>query len=225
MSARIILVPILIGNFEDITLRALRVLKECALIAAEDTRTSSILLKHYDINTPQTALHQHNEHHKIAQLLEKIQREEIHLAVITDAGTPGISDPGFLIVREALKMGIPLETLPGATAFVPALVGSGLPCDRFIFEGFLPLKKGRQTRLKALSAEERTLIFYESPHRIGKTIQDFIITFGAERQACLCREISKKFETFYRGTLSEIAVHIQYGTTKGEMVIIVGGSE
>jgi 16S rRNA (cytidine1402-2'-O)-methyltransferase len=170
----ITLVPTPIGNLEDITLRALRVLREADLIAAEDTRTSGNLLKHFAIDTPQTALHQHNEHYKVGQLLDRVETDNLHLAVISDAGTPGISDPGFLLVREAVQRGISIETLPGPTAFVPALVNSGIPSDRFVFEGFLPHKKGRQTRLHQLAGEQRTLIFYESPHRLVKTLKDFI---------------------------------------------------
>lgn len=220
---RISLVPTPIGNLEDITLRALRVLKEADCIAAEDTRTSSKLLQHFEIRTPLTSLHQHNEHAKVQQLLDKVEKEELHLAVISDAGTPGISDPGFLIVREAIKRGIVVETLPGATAFVPALVNSGFPCDNFIFEGFLPVKKGRHTRLQLLQNEERTLVFYESPYRLLKTLADFSATFGAERRVCVCRELTKLHEEVVRGTAEELIQHFKNGTIKGEIVMVVEG--
>jgi 16S rRNA (cytidine1402-2'-O)-methyltransferase len=221
---RLVLVPTPIGNLEDITLRALRVLREAALIAAEDTRTSGNLLKHHGISTPMTALHMHNEHQKTAFLLDRIEEEAITLAVVTDAGTPGISDPGFLIVREAIARGITVEVLPGAAAFVPALVASGLPCDRFIFEGFLPHKKGRRTRLDALKVENRTLVFYESPHRILRTVTDLAETLGGDRPACLSRELSKFHEEHMRGTLSELAARLKAHPAKGEMVLVVGGN-
>lgn len=218
------LVPTPIGNLEDITFRAVRILKEADLIAAEDTRTSGVLLKHYEIETPSISLHQHNEHRKVPEILSKIVEEDLHLAVITDAGTPGISDPGFLLVREAIREGIKIETLPGATAFVPALVNSGLPCDRFLFEGFLPVKKGRQTRLNELSEEPRTMVFYESPHRLVKTLQNFITTFGAERQVCVCRELTKIHEESVRGTLSEVVAYYEGRKIKGEIVMILAGA-
>lgn len=220
---RISLVPTPIGNLEDITLRALRVLKEADCIAAEDTRTSSKLLQHFEIRTQLTSLHQHNEHAKVQQLLDRVEKEELHLAVISDAGTPGISDPGFLIVREAIKRGIVVETLPGATAFVPALVNSGFPCDSFVFEGFLPVKKGRHTRLQLLQNEERTLVFYESPYRLLKTLTDFLATFGAERRVCVCRELTKLHEEVVRGTAEELIQHFKNGTIKGEIVMVVEG--
>lgn len=220
---RITLVPTPIGNLEDITLRALRVLKEADCIAAEDTRTSSKLLQHFEIRTALTSLHQHNEHIKVQQLLDRIQKEDLHLAVISDAGTPGISDPGFLIVREAIKRGIAIETLPGATAFVPALVNSGFPCDSFVFEGFLPVKKGRHTRLQLLKDEERTMIFYESPYRVLKTLGEFQTLFGEERRICVCREITKLHEETVRGTAQEVIQHFQHGTIKGEFVLVVEG--
>lgn len=222
-KGRVILVPTPIGNLEDITLRALRTLREATLVAAEDTRTSGNLLKHHGIQTPMTALHMHNEHHKISQLLDRVANEDITLAVVSDAGTPGISDPGFLIVREAIARGLVVEVLPGATAFVPSLVASGLPCDRFVFEGFLPQKKGRKTRLEGLREETRTLVFYESPHRIQRAIEDLLGVFGPERQACLSREVSKLHEEHIRGSLAEIKEHLQQHTVKGEMVIVVGG--
>lgn len=221
--ARISLVPTPIGNLEDISLRALRVLKEADLIAAEDTRTSGVLLKHFEISTPKVSLHQHNEHSRVPQLLDRVKEEDLHLALISDAGTPGISDPGFLMVREAITRDIEIETLPGATAFVPALVCSGIPCDRFIFEGFLPVKKGRQTRFKALEEETRTLVFYESPHRILKTIKQMAEYFGGERKVCVSREISKLHEEHIRGTLSELVEKLSSRTLKGEIVIVLAG--
>ena len=221
----ITLIPTPIGNLEDITLRAIRTLKEADLIAAEDTRTSGKLLKHYEIETPQTSLHQHNEHKRVQSLLDQVEAEDLHLAVISDAGTPGISDPGFLLVREALQRNISVETLPGATAFVPALVNSGIPCDRFIFEGFLPQKKGRQTRLQQLAQENRTMVFYESPHRLRKCLQQFIEHFGVERPACVSRELTKIHETHYRGSLQEVLNQLPEGNVKGEIVIIVAGKE
>lgn len=220
---QISIIPTPIGNLEDITLRALRLLQEADLIAAEDTRTSGKLLKHHGIATHMTALHMHNEHTKVKHLLSRVQEEDLHLAVISDAGTPGISDPGYLLVREAAALNLPIEVLPGATAFVPALVASGLPCDRFTFEGFLPHKKGRQTRLKSLIDETRTMVFYESPHRILKTLGEFVTYFGEERNAAVSREISKMHETHLRGTLTEIIQQFETGTHKGEMVIVLAG--
>jgi len=217
-------VPTPIGNLEDITLRGLRLLKEADLIAAEDTRTTGILLKHYEIHTPQLALHQHNEHKRIPQLLDRLQNENLNLAVVSDAGTPGISDPGFLLVREAIAREIPIEVLPGATALIPAVVASGLPCDRFIFEGFLPLKKGRQTRLEQLQTEVRTMIFYESPHRLVKTLGQMAEMWGSERPASVSRELSKLHETHVRGTLSELHRHFSdLPAIKGECVIVIQG--
>ena len=221
--ARITLVPTPIGNLEDITLRALRILKEADLIAAEDTRTSGKLLNHYQIETSRISLHQHNEHHKIPSLLDRIMEENLHLAVISDAGTPGISDPGFLLVREALGRNIPIETLPGPTALIPALVSSGIPCERFAFEGFLPPKKGRQTRLKALAEEKRTLVLYESPYRLLKTLQQLAEVLGPDRTAAAGREISKLHETFVRGSLQELCTHFAQTKPKGEFVLIVAG--
>jgi 16S rRNA (cytidine1402-2'-O)-methyltransferase len=222
--SKIVLVPTPIGNLGDITLRAIETLKQSDLIAAEDTRTTGILLKHYDISTPQIALHQHNEHKRVPQLIEKVIQEDLTLAVVSDAGTPGISDPGFLLVREAIQKYLPVESLPGATALIPALVLSGLPCDRFVFEGFLPLKKGRQTRLKALIEEPRTIILYESPHRIIKTLVQLIEHCGADRAACFCRELTKIHEIAIRGTLQDILSHLEQQTSvKGECVIVVAG--
>ncbi|MDP5171720.1 MAG: 16S rRNA (cytidine(1402)-2'-O)-methyltransferase [Bacteroidia bacterium] len=222
--AQITLIPTPIGNLEDLTIRALRILKEVDLIAAEDTRTSGVLLKHYGVETPQTALHQHNEHHKVEALLDRVIQENLHIALVSDAGTPGISDPGFLLVREAIQKGIKVEVLPGPTAFVPALVGSGLPCDRFIFEGFLPQKKGRQTRILALLEEPRTIVFYESPYRLVKTLSQLAEAFGPDRPACVARELSKMFETFHRGTLAELIAEFEKKEkVKGEIVLVVGG--
>jgi 16S rRNA (cytidine1402-2'-O)-methyltransferase len=216
------LVPTPIGNLKDITLRALEVLKEVDLILAEDTRTSANLLNHYLINKPLSPYHQHNEH-KVLQHLVNQLLEGKKMAIVTDAGTPGISDPAFLLVRECIKVGIKVECLPGATAFVPALVNSGIPGNRFCFEGFLPLKKGRQTLLKKLAEEERTMIFYESPLRLVKTLEEFISFFGAERRCSVSRELTKMFEENTRGTLTEVAAHYREKTVKGEIVIIVEG--
>jgi 16S rRNA (cytidine1402-2'-O)-methyltransferase len=218
------LVPTPIGNLKDITLRALEVLKEVDLILAEDTRTSSKLLNHYQINKPLTPYHQHNEHKVLQHLVSQLQQGKT-MAVITDAGTPGISDPAFLLVRECIKAGIRVECLPGATAFVPALVNSGIPANRFCFEGFLPIKKGRQTLLKQLAEEERTLIFYESPVRLVKTLEEFITYFGEDRLCSVSRELTKLFEENKRGTLREVVDHFNQKTVKGEIVIIVEGKK
>jgi 16S rRNA (cytidine1402-2'-O)-methyltransferase len=219
---KIVIVPTPVGNLEDITLRALRVLKECDLILAEDTRKSGILLKHYGISVRLTAYHQHNEHSRTEALLNQMGADEVY-ALVTDAGTPGISDPGFMLVREAIQRGIEVECLPGPVAFIPALVGSGLPCDRFHFEGFLPHKKGRQTRITMLAEYPFTVIFYESPHRLVKTLQQLAERFGADRQAVVAREITKLYEEFTRGTLGELAVNYGSREVKGEIVIIVAG--
>lgn len=216
------IVPTPIGNLGDITLRALEVLKSVDLILAEDTRTSGKLLKHYTINRPLQSLHNFNEHKIVASLVKRLALGE-RMALVSDAGTPGISDPGFLIVREALKAGIKIECLPGATAFVPALIKSGLPSNRFVFEGFLPHKKGRQTALKKLAAEERTMIFYESPHRLLKTLEQFIATFGATRPASVSRELTKYYEETVNGTLQEISDQFRTAEVKGELVIVVAG--
>ena len=220
--SKLYIVPTPIGNLEDMTFRAIRVLKEADLILAEDTRTSGKLLKHFDIGTHMHSHHMHNEHKTIENCLSRLKAGET-IALISDAGTPAISDPGFLLVREAIKNNIQVICLPGATAFVPALVASGLPNDRFCFEGFLPVKKGRQTRLKRLLSEERTLIFYESPHRLLKSLAEFAEYFGEDRQASVSREISKVFEETVRGTLSEIKTHFETHTLKGEFVICVAG--
>lgn len=216
------LVPTPVGNMEDMTFRAVRLLKEADLILCEDTRTSGILLKHYDIHRQLMAHHKFNEHGTSAGIVERLRGGQT-ICLITDAGTPGISDPGFFLVREAVAAGIEVQTLPGATAFVPALVSSGLPCDRFTFEGFLPQKKGRQTRLTQLSEETRTMIFYESPYRLVKTLQQLGEFFGQERQVSVCREISKIHEESVRGTIEEVVAHFTHTPPKGEIVIIVAG--
>ncbi|SFC49112.1 16S rRNA (cytidine1402-2'-O)-methyltransferase [Parapedobacter composti] len=216
------LVPTPIGNLEDMTLRAIRILKEADVILAEDTRTSAPLLRHFGIEKKAFAHHQHNEHKAVNEII-RFLAEGQHVALITDAGTPGISDPGFLLVREAIKQGIAVQCLPGATAFVPALVTSGLPCDRFCFEGFLPVKKGRQTRLKTLATESRTMVFYESPHRLLKTLQEFAEIFGADRQASVSRELSKLYEETIRGSLASLITHFGSNPVKGEFVISVQG--
>jgi len=216
------LIPSPIGNLADITFRAIEILKSVDLILAEDTRTSAVLLNHYQVQKPITPYHQHNEHKVLAHLTEQLAAGKT-MALITDAGTPGISDPAFLLVRECIKNNISVECLPGATAFVPALVNSGLPINSFCFEGFLPLKKGRQTMMKKLAAEERTMVFYESPMRLVKTLNDFIEYFGAERQCCVSRELTKKFEENARGTLQEVHDHFNSKTVKGEIVIVVAG--
>ena len=219
------LVPTPIGNLEDITLRALRVLREVDLIACEDTRTSGVLLTHYTIDTPRTSYHDHNERRKAPQLIARMQAGQ-DVALITDAGSPGISDPGFYLVRECVRHDLAVEALPGPTAFVPALTASGLPCDRFVFEGFLPVKKGRRKRLDALARERRTLVVYESPHRLVKTLAEFEAVFGPERPAAVGRELTKKFEEVRRGTLAELHTHYQaQPKVRGEAVIIVGGAE
>lgn len=216
------LVPTPIGNLKDITLRALEVLKDVDLILAEDTRTTSHLLNHYGITKQLSPYHQHNEH-KVLQHLVNQLLEGKKMAVVTDAGTPGISDPAFLLVRECIKVGIKVECLPGATAFVPALINSGIPSNRFCFEGFLPLKKGRQTYLQQLVEEERTMIFYESPMRLVKTLEDFVTVFGEERQCSVSRELTKMFEENYRGRLREAITHFGAQKVKGEIVIVVAG--
>jgi 16S rRNA (cytidine1402-2'-O)-methyltransferase len=216
------LVPTPIGNLADITFRAIDILKSVDLILAEDTRTSSVLLQHYQVQKPITPYHQHNEHKIIQHLVEQMQGGKT-MALLTDAGTPGISDPAFLLVRECVKNDIRVECLPGATAFVPALVNSGLPMNSFCFEGFLPLKKGRQTFLKRMAVEERTMVFYESPMRLLKTLNDFIEYFGADRQCCVSRELTKKFEENKRGSLQEVHDYFNAKPVKGEIVIVVEG--
>ena len=216
------LVPTPVGNLEDITMRALRTLREADLVLAEDTRTSGILLKHFDIHVPMQSYHKFNEHQTVQHVVERLKAGET-VAVVSDAGTPGISDPGFLVAREAIRAGIEVITLPGATAFVPALVSSGLPCDKFCFEGFLPQKKGRQTRLEELKDEPRTIIFYESPHRVVKALQQFAEVFGPDRPVSCCREISKVHEESVRGTVGEVLAHFEANEPRGEFVIILGG--
>jgi 16S rRNA (cytidine1402-2'-O)-methyltransferase len=216
------LVPTPIGNLADITLRALDVLKTVDTILAEDTRTSGILLKHYAISKPLQSFHIFNEHKTVNQLIERLKNGEV-MALISDAGTPGISDPGFLLVREALKAGIKVDCLPGATALIPALVKSGFPTDRFVFEGFLPHKKGRQTALKKLAGEERTVIFYESPHRLVKALEQLKEYFGADRQVSVSRELSKKFEETKTGTAEELLTYFGSKEVKGEIVVVVNG--
>jgi 16S rRNA (cytidine1402-2'-O)-methyltransferase len=218
------IVPTPIGNLNDITLRALEVLKSVDLILAEDTRNSIKLLNHFQIICPLTPYHQHNEHQVLQHLINQLLQGK-KMAMVSDAGTPGISDPAFLLVRECIKVGVKVECLPGATAFVPALVNSGLTTNRFAFEGFLPVKKGRQTMLKKLATEERTMIFYESPHRLVKALEEFIEYFGAERKCSVSRELSKLHEENVRGSISEVCEHFKKKEVKGEIVIIVEGKE
>ena len=221
---KLFVVPTPVGNLEDMTFRAVRVLKEVDLILAEDTRTSSVLLKHFEIKKPMMSHHKFNEHKTIEGVVARLEAGE-NIALISDAGTPGISDPGFLVVRECVRHGIEVQCLPGATAFVPALVSSGLPNDRFCFEGFLPQKKGRMTRLLTLQSEVRTMIFYESPYRLVKTLTQFSEYFGAEREVAVCREISKLHEECVRGTLAEVIEHFKSNEPRGEIVVILKGKE
>lgn len=219
------LVPTPIGNLEDITLRAIRVLREADLIACEDTRTTGVLCNQHGIDTPRTSFHAHNEHKKTPKLVEQMMAGE-HIALVSDAGTPGISDPGFLFVREAINAKIPIEALPGPTAFVPALVASGLPCDRFVFEGFLPHKKGRQTRLKEIAAEPRTVVMYESPHRLVRLLDELVEHAGPDRPAAVCRELTKVHEEVRRGTLIELNNHYAaQERVRGEVVVVMAGRE
>ena len=221
---KLYVVPTPVGNMEDMTFRAIRVLKEADLILAEDTRTSGILLKHYEIKNAMQSHHKFNEHQTVESIVNRIKGGQT-VALISDAGTPGISDPGFLVVRECVRNGIEVQCLPGATAFVPALVSSGLPDERFCFEGFLPQKKGRMTRLNALKEETRTMIFYESPYRLLKTLTQFAEVFGSERPVSVCREISKIHEESVRGTLQEVIAHFTETEPRGEIVIILGGKD
>ena len=221
---KLYVVPTPVGNMEDMTFRAIRILKEVDLILAEDTRTSGILLKHYEIKNAMQSHHKFNEHQTVESIVNRIKGGQT-VALISDAGTPGISDPGFLVVRECVRNGIEVQCLPGATAFVPALVSSGLPDERFCFEGFLPQKKGRMTRLNALKEETRTMIFYESPYRLLKTLTQFAEIFGADRPVSVCREISKIHEESVRGTLQEVIAHFTETEPRGEIVIILGGKE
>ena len=220
--SKLFLVPTPIGNLEDMTFRGIRILKDSDFILAEDTRISAKLLKHFEIETPMHSHHMHNEHKTVKKWVNEILTGQT-ITLITDAGTPAISDPGFLLVRECVKNNIEIECLPGATAFVPALVNSGLPCEKFVFEGFLPQKKGRQTLLKLLAKEERTMVFYESPYRVVKTLQQFAEFIGEDRQVSVSREITKKFEETVRGTVSEVLTHFENKDPKGEFVIVLGG--
>ena len=217
-------VPTPVGNMEDMTFRAIKVLKEVDFILAEDTRTSSVLLHHYDIKNELHSHHKFNEHQTCQKVVERLLSGQ-SAALISDAGTPGISDPGFMLVRECVRNGIEVQTLPGATAFVPALVSSGLPCDKFVFEGFLPQKKGRQKRLGELKNENRTIVFYESPYRVVKTLEQFAEVFGMERPVSCCREISKLHEESVRGTIAEVLQHFKEHEPKGEFVIVLGAKE
>ncbi|MCR4565671.1 MAG: 16S rRNA (cytidine(1402)-2'-O)-methyltransferase [Bacteroidales bacterium] len=223
MPGMLYIVPTPVGNLEDMTLRAIRVLKEADLILAEDTRTTSVLLKHYDIQGRLQSHHKFNEHQTVELVKERIQAG-LTVALVSDAGTPGISDPGFLLARTCAEAGIPIQTLPGATACIPAVVSSGLPCDRFCFEGFLPQKKGRQTRLRQLAEETRTIIFYESPYRLVKTLQQLAEFFGPDRPCSVAREISKIHEEHRRGSLAELAAWYAEHEPKGEIVIVVAGA-
>ncbi|EAR02889.1 16S rRNA (cytidine(1402)-2'-O)-methyltransferase [Maribacter sp. HTCC2170] len=220
---KLFIVPTPIGNLEDITLRAIRVLKEVSLILAEDTRTSGKLLHHFEINTPMQSHHMHNEHKTVDNLVKRLKSNLEDIALISDAGTPAISDPGFLLTRACLENDIEVDCLPGATAFVPALVNSGLPNDKFVFEGFLPVKKGRQTRLKLLAEESRTMIFYESPHKLVKTLTHFAEYFGEDRLISVSRELTKLYEETVRGTIIEVLGHFTTKPPKGEIVIVVSG--
>lgn len=222
MAGKLYIVPTPVGNLADMTYRAVEVLRGASFVLAEDTRTSSVLLRHYDIHVPLRSHHKYNEHETASRVADEIEAGAV-AALVSDAGTPGISDPGFLLARECADRGIDVECLPGATAFVPALVASGLPCDRFAFEGFLPPKKGRATRLSQLAADPRTVVMYESPKRVARTLRQLAEAFGAERKACVAREISKLHETFHRGTLGELAEQFGLNQTKGEIVIIVDG--
>lgn len=224
MSGRLYIVPTPVGNLDDMTFRAVNVLKEADLILAEDTRTSGVLLKHFGITAPMRSHHKFNEHEEAPRIAERVLAGE-KIALISDAGTPGISDPGFMLGRECVRLGADVECLPGATAFVPALVASGLPCDRFVFEGFLPPKKGRATRLSLLSADSRTVVIYESPKRLQRTLRQLADSFGGERRACVCREISKLHETYHRGTLGELSNYFEMNQAKGEIVIVIEGCD
>lgn len=221
---KLYVVPTPVGNLEDMTFRAIRVLKEADLILAEDTRTSSVLMKHYEIKNSMMSHHKFNEHKTVEGIVSRILAGQT-VALVSDAGTPAISDPGFLVVRECVRNGIEVQCLPGATAFVPALVSSGLPNDRFCFEGFLPQKKGRQTRLQSLQEEKRTMIFYESPYRLVKTLTQFAEYYGADRQVAVCREISKIHEECVRGSLTEVIAHFTAHEPKGEIVVVLAGKE
>lgn len=222
MSGTLTIVPTPVGNMEDMTFRAIRVLREADLILAEDTRTSGVLMKHFEINVPMRSFHKFNEHQSLDQIMEMLE-EGRNIALVSDAGTPGISDPGFMLSRECRRRGLDVSCLPGATAFVPALVASGIPCERFVFEGFLPLKKGRATRLAELAEDSRTTVIYESPKRLARTLRQLVETFGADREAAVCREISKLHETIHKGTLSELFDYFDVNQAKGEIVIVLSG--
>jgi len=221
--AKLYVVPTPVGNLEDMTFRAVSVLKQADLILAEDTRTSSVLMQHFDIHVPMQSHHKFNEHETSAQMAERIAAG-LNVALVSDAGTPGISDPGFMLVRECVRLGVEVECLPGATAFVPALVQSGLPTEKFCFEGFLPQKKGRESRLREIASETRTQIIYESPYRLVKTLQQLAAVMGGERPAAVCREISKRFAETQRGTLDQLIAHFTEVEPKGEIVLVVGGA-
>ena len=221
---QLFLVPTPVGNLDDMTYRAVKVLQEVDVILCEDTRTSSVLLKHYGISKPISPYHQHNEHKIVPHLVDQMLAGK-SFALITDAGTPGISDPGFLLLRACWQNNIEVSCLPGATAFVPALVQSGLPCSQFVFEGFLPAKKGRQTAMRLLAAEQRTIVLYESPHRLAKTLRELIVFFGEEREAAVVREISKKFEQTHRGTLGTLSLFFEEHAPKGEIVLLLAGNQ
>ena len=222
MSGKLYIVPTPVGNLDDMTPRAINTLREAQLILAEDTRTSGVLMKHFGINTPMRSHHKFNEHETLPGLVHELQAGAV-MALVTDAGTPGISDPGFLLVREAVKAGVEVECLPGATAFVPALIDSGLPCDRFVFLGFLPHKKGRQTAIKALADEERTMVVYESPYRLVRLLEELREVLGEERQVSVSREISKLHAETARGTVAEVLAHFKEKDVKGEIVVIISG--
>lgn len=224
MMSKLYIVPTPIGNLQDITLRALEVLKSVDIVLAEDTRTSKFLLQHYGIEKRILSHHQHNEHQALKEVI-RLLKEGTSIALVSDAGTPGISDPGYLLIRECVREEVPVECLPGATAFVPALVMSGIPCDRFVFEGFLPQKKGRHTRLLALKEEGRTIVFYESPHRLVKLLEECCEYFGPERIASVSRELTKMFEENKRGTVEELKIYFSQKTVKGEIVVVVSGKE
>ncbi len=221
-SGTLYIVPTPIGNLGDMTLRGLETLRQAGLILAEDTRTTGKLLKHFEIDTPMRSYHMHNEHKVVAGIVKELE-DGTDMALVSDAGTPGISDPGFLLVRECVRLGIPVTCLPGATALIPALVCSGFPTDRFVFEGFLPAKKGRQSRLQQLAQETRTLVLYESPHKLLKTLEQLAAHFGPEREAVVCRELSKMYEEIVRGTLAGISEHFKARAPKGELVIVIAG--
>lgn len=224
MSGKLYIVPTPVGNLDDMTFRGVEVLKNADLILAEDTRTSGVLMKHFGISAPMRSHHKFNEHEEAPKIADRILGGE-NIALISDAGTPGISDPGFMLSRECRRLGVEVECLTGATAFVPALVASGLPCDRFVFEGFLPPKKGRSTRLALLADDDRSIVIYESPKRLPRTLRQLAESFGADREACVCREISKMHETYHRGSLGELSNYFEQNNPKGEIVIIISGRD